>query len=147
MNLTSQEQEALYRSKLIEGKSGIEAGREVRADMKFLKDFDNIKKEKQLEINQLEKVRLNLLKQVEKVRKNLFNVRNQALKSISSPKTYIDERIPNGKYATTIILSRVLHYTERNKFSLLESKKLAQSLGISKSQALDSLQFIKRWIR
>jgi len=46
MNITNREEEALFRSKRIEGKSEYQAKSELIRDMTFLKEFNEIKIEK-----------------------------------------------------------------------------------------------------
>jgi len=146
MNISNNERQALFTSKLIEGKGEDTAKLEILRDLKFIKDFNQLKRDKINEIKELERLKDKLLKEVNKLRQNAFKIQSS---HIQKPQDNLMNFGCNGmqQYANTVILTRVLHYLENNQIGLLESNKLADNLCISKHQAEDSLRFINKWIR
>jgi hypothetical protein len=147
MNINQQEQQALFTSKLIEGKDEVVAKDEILRDLKFIKDFNQLKRDKTKEIRELEQTKAKLLNQIEKSRQALLKLDI----AISQPR--IRSKTMNfgcnglRQYANTIILTRMLRYLESNPSNLKELERLSDRLCISKFQAEDALLFINKWIR
>ena len=146
MNINSQEQQALFTSKLIEGKDEDTARNEIMRDLNFIKDFNQTKRELGRILNSLER---DITKRIKKIQSLKFKERNSFKQAFKKDKDKLMNFGANGshQYANTIILTRVLHYLENNQLNFLECKKIANELCISKNQAENSLRFISKWIR
>lgn len=148
MNINSQERQALFTSKLIEGKDENTANSEILRDLKFIKDFNQLKRDKTNELKDLERLKDKLLKEVNKLRQSLLK-----LESSPIPKPVEKELMNFGdvngnhqKIATTIMLKRVINYLQEHP-SLVDTNKLADFCCINHSQAKDAQNFINRYVR
>lgn len=147
MNINSQEQNALFTSKLIEGKDEITAKNEIFRDLKFIKDFQTLKRDNEREIRELERIKAKLLKEIEKSRQTLLK-KDLAISQPREHKTFIDENYGakgTSNLANTVIIKRVIHYLEEHPNT--DSNKIAEFCCINHPQAIDAQNFINKYIR
>ena len=146
MNINSQEQNALYTSKLIEGKDEITARNEILRDLKFIKDFNQLKRDKESEIRELERTKAKLLNQIEKSRQALLKLDLAISPTRVEHKTKYEENTGAwNQLATTIIIKRVMNYLKEHP-TLTDTRKLAEFCCINQVQARDAQNFINKYI-
>jgi len=147
MNINSQERNALFTSKLIEGKDENTANQEIFRDLKFMKEFSQVKKDKEREIRELDKEIDKQTKKLERLKIKGQELVQSNIKSISEPKNYISVNAgSHNRLATTIILKRVIHYLEEHP-SAVSSESISNFCCINHSQALDAQNFINKYVR
>jgi hypothetical protein len=146
MNISQQEQQALLSSKINEGKDEYIAKQEIYRDMKFIKDFNILKSQKEREIRELDREIVKRKYQIEKLKQESTKRLNDTLKAISIPVEHPYSG-NNKSYANTTIIKRVMNYLKDNPSNCRDIKRIALDCCIGYSQADDAYSFINKYIR
>lgn len=131
-NIDSTEQEYLIKQKLEEGKGLIQTEKEVKRDIRFIKDQNKLKIELQKEIKKLEKEKAKINKQ--------FKREFERLKKVQIPDDEFKKRKTTLKSATTKHLNRIIYYLEENPEKNVTA--IAKDNCMTSTYASDGLNFL-----